>query len=89
MPPREMTADEVKAEVCWKLKRRRAWGDQYIPVDALVNWIGRLVKDDGDSVRGVINTMVKDGLLVQHKKGKAVSLNTRSKHEIEKLLRDY
>jgi len=31
MAPRGMSLEEIKAEVCWRLKRRGCWGAKYMP----------------------------------------------------------
>ena len=89
MAPRDMTMDEIKAEVCWRLKRRNCWGAKYLPVDTLVDWLGRLVKDNGKRVHMAIDVLIKEGFLLVHKKRRTVSLNPRKVHEIEALLEEH
>ncbi|MBU1180551.1 hypothetical protein KJ885_06415 [Patescibacteria group bacterium] len=81
-----MSLDEIRAEVCWRLKRRNCWGARYMPVDTLVYWLGKLVKDDGKRVHVAIDELVKEGLLLGPKKRRTVSLNPHRVHEIEALL---
>ena len=88
MAPRDVSLEEIKAEVCWRLKRRYCWGAKYLPSDSLVDWLGKLVKDDGKRVRTAIDQMVKEGILISHKKGRAVSLNPRRIREIETLIKN-
>ena len=81
-----MSLEEIKAEVCWRLKRRNCWGAKYLPADSLVDWLGKLVKDDGKKVQTAIDQMAKEGLLLRHKKGRTISLNPRRVREVETLL---
>ncbi len=81
-----MSLEEIKAEVSWRLKRRGCWGARYMPVDALVDWLGKLIKDDGKKARLAIDELVGDGLLITHKKRRTVSLNPHRSHDIEVII---
>ena len=89
MAPRDMRLEEIKAEVCWRLRRRNCWGAKYLPVDSLVDWLGKLVKKDGKRVQASIDELIRDGLLLPHKKGRTVSLNPHRIREIEALLEEH
>lgn len=80
-----MTPEEIKAEICWRLKRRNCWGAKYLPVDSLVDWLGKLVKDDGKKVHAAIEDLIREGLLLSHKKRRTVSLNPHRVREIQSL----
>ena len=84
-----MSLEEIKAEVCWRLKRRGCWGAKYMPVDALVDWLGNLVKDDGKRVHAAIDELVMDGVLFSHKKRRTVSLNPHRGRDVEALIEKY
>jgi hypothetical protein len=84
-----MSAEEIRAEVCWRLRRRDCWGAKYLPVDGLVDWLGKLVKNDGKRVKASIDEMIREGLLLPHKKGRTVYLNPHRNSEIEALLEDH
>jgi len=83
-----MSLEEIKAEVCWRLKRRGCWGAKYMPVDALVDWLGRLIKDNGKKARYAIDELMGDGLLISHKKRRTVSLNPHRSHDVEALIKN-
>ncbi|MDP2900693.1 MAG: hypothetical protein Q8O47_06970 [Candidatus Bathyarchaeota archaeon] len=87
--PVKMSRGEIEAEVIYKLKRRRCWGEKYLPIDSLVSWIGNQVLRDGDEVREAVDDMIKKGLLLPRKKGKTVSLNPTRITEIESFLRKH
>jgi len=87
--PVKMSRGEIEAEILYKLKRRRCWGEKYLPVDSLVNWIGNQILRDGHEVRAAIDDMIKDGLLLPQKKGKTVSLNPTYIMEINSRLRKH
>lgn len=89
MAPRDMSPEEIKAEVCWRLRRRNCWGAKYLPVDSLVDWLGKLVKKDGKRVQASIDELIREGLLLPHKKRRTVSLNPHRIREIEALLEEH
>ena len=89
MAPRDMRSEEIKAEVCWRLRRRNCWGARYLPVDSLVAWLGRLVKKDGKRVQASIDELIREGLLLPHRKRRTVSLNPHRIREIEALLEEH
>jgi len=84
-----MSPEEIKAEVCWRLRRRNCWGAKYLPVDSLVDWLGKLVKKDGKRVQASIDELIREGLLLPHKKRRTVSLNPHRIREIEALLEEH
>ena len=84
-----MSLEEIKAEVCWRLRRRNCWGAKYLPVDSLVDWLGKLVKKDGKRVQASIDELIREGLLLPHKKRRTVSLNPHRIREIEALLEEH
>lgn len=89
MPVREMDDDQIKAEILNKLYRRGCWGKRYFPVDTLVNWMGKQVKDDGKKIRRVINKLRQQGLVQLHKGGKTISLNPNRMREIFEFIDSY
>jgi len=89
LAPRDMSLEEIKAEVCWRLRRRNCWGAKYLPVDSLVDWLGKLVKKDGKRVQASIDELIREGLLLPHKKRRTVSLNPHRIREIEALLEEH
>ncbi|MFH2109935.1 MAG: hypothetical protein ABIJ47_01605 [Candidatus Bathyarchaeota archaeon] len=84
-----MTTEEIKAEICWRLKRRNCWGAKYLPVDSLVDWLGKLVKEDGKKVHTAIEDLIREGLVIGHKKRRTISLNPHRVREIDSLLEEH
>jgi len=80
--PAEVRGEEIEADVLHRLLRRGCWGGRYLPVRSLVNWMGKRVGEDGRRVRKAIDNLHKAGLLLKHKGGETISLNTRRKKEI-------
>ena len=78
----------IKAEILYRLIRRRCWGAKYFPVDLLVRWISRKVVD-GKRVRRLIKQLIDDGYVLPHKKGKTISLNPHKSAEIVKFIEKY
>jgi hypothetical protein len=86
MPPRDMTTKQIQQEILHRLYRRRYWGAKYLPQGSLINWLGQLVKNNGQRVRASIDELVRLGFLISHKKGSTLSLNPRMKKEVTKNL---
>jgi len=83
LPAVEVRKDEkIKADILNRLVRRGCWGGRYLPAETLVNWISRRVRKDGHRVRRIIGELHKAGLLLKHKGGRTISLNTRRVKEI-------
>lgn len=82
MPAVGIRDEEIKADILNRLFRRGCWGGRYLPVKSLVNWLGKQIKKNGRRVRKAIDELHKDGLLLKHKGGETISLNTKRKREI-------
>lgn len=78
----KISDSEIKVEIMYRLDRKGCWGARYLPSEALVSWLGKKVKRNGKRVRKLIDDLVKGGYLLQHKKGRTVSLNPRRSREI-------
>jgi len=65
-----------------RLMRKGCWGARYLPVDSLVHWLSKKVKSNGKRIRRLIKELVKEGYLLVHKGGKAISLNPALNKEI-------
>jgi len=42
----EITDEQLKAEIMEFLLQKGRWGAHYFPVDTMVNWLGRKVKEE-------------------------------------------
>ncbi len=78
----ELTEDQIRADVMYRLLRKNCWGAKYLPVDTLVNWIGKQVKRDGKRVTRIIDDLHKEAYLLMLKRGETVSLNPARSKEI-------
>jgi len=85
----DLSDEELKADLMYKLMRRGCWGGSYIPVDCLVKWLSKKVKKDGKRVRDAIRQLVNEGFLISHKKGKTISLNSARSEEIKRFITRY
>jgi hypothetical protein len=86
---REFSEEEIRATVLYKLARRGCWGERYLPLDSLVNWLGKRVKRDGRVVRRAVSSLKADGYVMFHKKGKTISLNPKVKGEVIAIVRKF
>lgn len=82
MPKKKLTDLEIAATVLHKLRRRGIWGGKYKPYDSVKRWIVGKVKDDGKRIEGILDNLIKEGLLLSHKRGGTVSLNPKRKGDI-------
>ncbi len=85
----EPTTREIEAVMLHKLARRGAWGEAYVPRDTLVRRMAKKIKKDGKRVRKIMDSLVQEGYLIPHKKGKTVSLNPSRRGEILRLVEDF
>jgi len=82
----DLTDDQIKADLMYRLLRKNCWGAKYLPLDTLVSWTGGHVKRDGKEVRRCIDELKKDGYLIAHKKGETVSLNPAKSRDISEFV---
>ena len=77
---------EYKFKILWNLASSRKWGSSYTPIK---NVSGGLPGDKIGYCLSVAEDLIKDRLLIPHKKGKCVSLNHRRKREILEFLDEF
>jgi len=85
----ELTDEQIKADIMYKLLRRSCWGAKYLPIDTLVNWMGKQIKGNGKKVGIMIKALAKDGYLILQKRNTTASLNPRTKREIMEFIEKY
>ena len=85
----ELTDEQIKADIMYKLLRRSCWGAKYLPIDTLVNWMGKQIKGNGKNVGIMIKALAKDGYLILQKRNTTASLNPRTKREIMEFIEKY
>ncbi len=78
----DLTDEQIRADLMNRLARRNCWGAKYLPIDTLVNWMGKQIKRDGKRIRKNIDGLEKSGYLFLQKRKTTVSLNPRMKVEI-------
>ncbi len=87
MGEKELTTEESEVMILYKLARRGAWGEAYMPKDTLVNHMAKKIKRNGKRVQKVVEVLVQNHLVLLHKGGKTISLNPSCKNEIMKILK--
>jgi len=75
--------EQYKFKILWNLYAHRKWGASYTPIENVTRGLPR---DEVGACRAVIELLVKEGILLFHKKRKCVSLNVRKKKEIMEFL---
>ena len=84
----ELTDQQLKAAIMQLLVKKGRWGvAHYLPVDTIVNWLGKKVRRNGKRVTRSVKDLVNNGYLFVHKRGETVSLNPARSGEIMELLK--
>jgi CRISPR/Cas system CMR subunit Cmr4 (Cas7 group RAMP superfamily) len=89
MSEKELTTEEIEVMILYKLARRGAWGEAYMPKDTLVNHMAKKIKRNGKRVQKVVEVLVQDHPVFLHKGGKTISLNPSRKSEILKIIKEF
>lgn len=84
----ETSDNKIKAEIMYSLLRKGCWGKVYLPVDALVKWVGGMIRKNGKRVRKLIEEMIRDGYVGRYKKGETIYLNFAGRNEIIKYIEE-
>ncbi len=79
--PRE---EDLVPPILFHLYRRKLWGASYTPKEKALSKLPKRLRGDGLKK---IEKLVKRGILLEHKGGKCVSLNTGEKDKIMKILK--
>lgn len=82
----DLSDEQIKAEVMDKLLRRNCWGAKYLPLDTMVNWMGKQIMSNGKRVARMVKELAREGFLILHKGNTTASLNPRLKQEIEEYI---
>lgn len=80
-----MGKEELEAPILFHLYRRKLWSASYTPKEKSLSKIPKRKRREG---KEVISNLIKRGLLIEHKKGSCVSLNTEFKDKIMKILKE-
>ena len=89
MSKRELSEQEIKADLMHRLLRRHCWGAKYFPLDTIIRWMSGKIKRDGRRIRRAVRQLVNEGYLMLHKRGKTVSLNPTKSREIVEFIRKF
>ena len=87
MSKRELSEQEIKADLMHRLLRRHCWGAKYFPLDTIIRWMSGKIKRDGRRIQRAVRQLVNEGYLILHKRGKTVSLNPTKSREIVEFIR--
>ena len=79
---KELSDQQIKADIMNKLFRRHCWGAKYFPFTTLINWMSKQIKKNGKRVQRLIEQLVKDDYVITHKRGRTISLNPTRNREI-------
>jgi len=81
-----LTDEEISAIIFDKLDRKGYWGGKYKPYISVVSWLEAKVRKNGKRVKKVVDRLVKNRYLLAKKGGEVLSLNTKKKQEIQRIM---
>jgi hypothetical protein len=62
---RDLTDEQIKADILNRLVNAGAFGSYHIPVDQMRHWIQNKIKKDGKTVTKCIDDLARKGLLIK------------------------
>ena len=86
---RELSEQEIKADLMHRLLRKHCWGAKYLPLDTIIRWMSSKIKRNGRRIQRAVRQLVNDRYLILHKRGKTVSLNPTKSREIVEFIRKF
>ena len=89
MSKRELSEQEIKADLMYRLLRKHCWGAKYLPIDTIIRWMSGKIKRNGRRIQRAVRQLVNDRYLILHKRGKTVSLNPTKSREIVEFIRKF
>ena len=89
MSGRELSEQEIKADLMHRLLRKHCWGAKYLPLDTIIRWMSGKIKRNGRRIQRAVRQLVNDGYLILHKRGKTASLNPTKNREIVEFIRKF
>jgi len=87
MSRQEISDEEIKADIMYRLLRKHCWGAKYLPLDTLINWMSKQIRRNGRRVRRCVEELTKEGYILLHKRGGAISLNPTRSREITEYIK--
>ena len=89
MSKRELSEQEIKADLMHRLLRKHCWGAKFFPLDTIIRWMSGKIKRNGRRIQRAVRQLVNEGYLILHKRGKTVSLNPTKSREIVEFIRKF
>lgn len=65
MVRRDLTDEQIKADILNRLVNAGAFGSYHIPMDRMRSWIQNKIKKDGKTVTKCIEDLARTGLLIK------------------------
>ncbi|MGQ9597551.1 MAG: hypothetical protein ACUVQY_07350 [Thermoproteota archaeon] len=87
MSRQEISDDEIKADIMYRLLRKHCWGAKCLPLSPLINWTSKQIRRNGRRVRRCVEELTKQGYVLLHKKGEAISLNPTKSRDIAEYIK--
>jgi len=89
MSERELSEQEIKADLMHRLLRKHCWSAKYLPLDTIIRWMSGKIKRNGRRIQRAVRQLVNDGYLILHKGRKTASLNPAKSREIVEFVRKF
>jgi len=87
MPRLEISDEEIKADLMYRLLRKHCWGAKYLPLDTLINWMSKRIRRNGKRIKRCVEELTNEGYIFIHKRGEAISLNPMRSKEISEYIK--
>ena len=49
----EISDEEIKADLMYRLLRKHCWGAKYLPLDTLINWMSKRIRRTAKELKDV------------------------------------
>ncbi len=89
MVRRDMSDEQIMADILNRLVNAGAWGTRHENVDRIKNWVSSRLKKNGKQVTKAINRLNSRQLIGTKNNGRSIYANPRKRHEIADFIEKY
>jgi len=57
---RELSEQEIKADLMHRLLRKHCWGARYLPINTIIRWMSGKIKRNGRRIQRAVRQFVND-----------------------------
>ena len=89
MVKRDMSDEEIMADILNRLVNAGMWGTGHQDVDQLKSWLTSQLKKNGKRVNKAINRLFRERLIGKKNNGRSIYANPNRRNEIDTIIREY